>query len=177
MLTGINKKVELTANLAIIIVACVLTTVLIKSYLPPKDSTKTLSESESSERKNQFDNNPNVSSLGIDWKQSQQTLILAISSSCHYCTDSAAFYKKLAQRKGNTHLVAVLPQSVKEARNYLEKLGVSVDEIRSLSLDKIGVQGTPTIMLIDSSGTVKQYWIGRLSPEKEATVLESICKT
>lgn len=38
MLTGISKKIELAANLAIILIACLLATVLIKNYLLAKPS-------------------------------------------------------------------------------------------------------------------------------------------
>lgn len=117
-----------------------------------------------------------MSSLDIDWKQNKQTLILAISSSCHFCTESAPFYKKLAQNKGDTRLVALLPQPVEEGREYLERLGVSVDEVRQSSLDQIGVHGTPSLLLVDASGVVKNFWVGRLPPDQESTVLDALWK-
>ncbi len=119
---------------------------------------------------------PTVSSLNINWNQNRQTLILAISNNCHFCSESAPFYKKLAQNKGDTHLVAVLPQSVEEGRKYLERLGVSVDEVRQLSLDQIGVNGTPSLLLVDASGVVKNFWVGRLAPDQEATVMDALWK-
>ena len=97
MLTGISKKIELAANLAIIVVACLLAIVLVKNYFfakPPQQADK--SESQRIQSESQPVNSPSVSSLDIDWKQNKQTLILAISSSCHFCTESAPFYKKLA---------------------------------------------------------------------------------
>jgi thioredoxin-related protein len=71
-------------------------------------------------------------------------------------------------------LVAVLPQPTNEGRYYLEKLGVFVDEVKQLPLESIGVQGTPTLMLLDRSGTVTKSWIGRLPPEREQTVLSAL---
>jgi hypothetical protein len=112
-----------------------------------------------------------VSSLGIDWKQNGQTLILALSSNCHFCTNSAPFYTKLVQKKGSTRLVAVLPQPEGEGRKYLEKLGVSVDEVRQLSPDRIGVRGTPTLILVDASGGIRSSWVGLLPPNAEMEVL------
>ena len=84
------------------------------------------------------------------------------------------FYKKLAQVKGNTHFVALLPQPVEEGAKYLKRLGVFVDDVKQLPLDKIGVRGTPTLLLVDRSGVVKRFWTGKLQPEQESTVLDLI---
>jgi len=74
-------------------------------------------------------------------------------------------------------LVAVLPQPVADGQKYLSKLGVSVDEVRQLPLDKIGVQGTPTLILLDASGIVRNSWVGFLPPEAELDVLNTLLGT
>jgi thioredoxin-related protein len=175
MLTGLSKKIEVIANVAIIVVACLLAIVLVKNYFFTKASQQANeSESQRVQSESQPVNSATVSSLEIDWKQSRQTLILAISSSCHFCTESAPFYKTLARSKGDTRIIALLPQPVEDGRKYLEKLGVSVDEVRQTGLEKIGVHGTPTVMLIDASGAVKNSWVGFLSPEAELDVLRAV---
>lgn len=100
--------------------------------------------------------------------------MLAISTTCHFCTESAAFYKKLVQLRKATRLIAITPQSIENAKKYLESLGVAVDEVKQLPLERIGVQGTPTLLLPDSSGTVIQTWAGKLTPEKEHHVLSAL---
>ncbi len=145
--------------------------VLFKNYLLTKPTSKSQGVVQPVHLDSQPVNSPTVSSLDIDWKQNKQTLILAISSSCHFCTDSAPFYRKIAQSKGNTRLVAVLPQGLDAGRKYLERLGISVDEVRQSGLDKIGVRGTPTLLLIDNSGFVKESWLGKLSSGDEEKVL------
>jgi thioredoxin-related protein len=167
MLTGISKKIELAANVAIVIVACLLAIVLIKSYLLTNSEPR--SESELNEA--QTFKQPAVSSLNIDWRRNGQTLLLAVSSNCRFCTESAPFYRKLAERKHNARLVVISPQPVAEGREYLEQLGVYVDEIKQLPLDKLGVTGTPTLIVVDSSGAITRFWTGKLSPEQEAAVL------
>ncbi|HVS83962.1 MAG TPA: hypothetical protein VHE60_19685 [Pyrinomonadaceae bacterium] len=175
MLTSLSKKIELIANVAIIVVACLLATVLVKNYFFTKPSQQAnKSESQRVQSESQPVDSPTVSSLNIDWRQSKQTLLLAVSSTCHFCSESAPFYKKLAQNKGDTRLVAVLPQPVEEGRKYLATLGVSVDEVRQSSLDQIGVHGTPSLLLVDASGVVKNFWVGRLPPDQEATVLDAL---
>ena len=42
MLTGISKKIELAANVAIIVVACLLGTALVKSYFLTRSAEPTI---------------------------------------------------------------------------------------------------------------------------------------
>ena len=168
MLIDVSKKIELVANMAIIVVACLLGTVLVKNYLVTKRTEQT-SKSDS-----QPVNSPNVSALDIDWRQSKQTLLLAVSSTCHFCTESAPFYKQVAMGRGRTRLIAVLPQPVDEGRRYLEQLGVTVDEIRQAPLSSINVRGTPTLMLVNSDGVVIKTWIGMLAAEQQEEVLNKM---
>lgn len=170
MLMGVSKKVEFAANVAIIVVACLLAVVLAKNYLFVRSSGSVSAKPAASQGVNTL----NASSLDINWKQNGQTLVLALSNSCHFCTQSAPFYRKLAQTKGSASLVAVLPQSVEDGRKCLDRLGVAVDEVRQVPLDRIGVRGTPTLVLLDASGAVKNSWVGFLPPEAELDVLKAV---
>jgi hypothetical protein len=169
MLTNFSKKIELTTNVAIIVVSCLLATVLIKNYLLAKSTLNQTSQSAAEQPLSSL----SVSSLDINWKQERQTLMLVISSTCQFCTASAPFYKKLVDRK-DTRLLAVVPQSVQEGQNYLKRLQVQVDEVRQIDFSTIGVQGTPTLLLVDSAGVVKQSWVGQLSPAQESDVLKAV---
>lgn len=102
--------------------------------------------------------------------------MLAVSSTCHFCSESAPFYKTLASNKGDTRIVAVLPQSIEEGKKYLEKLGVMVDDVKQVALDEIGVSGTPSVLLVDNSGVVKNVWFGKLPADKEQVVLDALRK-
>jgi hypothetical protein len=177
MMTNLSRKIELIANVAIITVACLLGIVLIKNHLFTRAGVSEPNNSgqrDSKTARSQPGKGTQLSLLDVDWKQSKQTLVLAISSTCHFCTDSAPFYQALIKNKKDARVVAVLPQPVEEGRAYLEKLGVSVDEVRQLGLDSIGVSGTPTLLLVDSSGTLREFWIGKLPPKKETDVLNRL---
>jgi hypothetical protein len=170
MLINLQKKLEMAANVAIIAVSCLLAIALVKNYFltqPTLNKSPQLTA-------NQGLSNPSVSSLDIDWKQEKQTLILAISNSCHFCTASAPFYKRLVEDRKGTRIVAVFPQSTQEGQDYLKQLGVAVDEVRHLDFSAIGVQGTPTLLLVDSAGEIKNSWVGKLSTAQEIDVLNSV---
>lgn len=183
MPTNISKKIELVANIAIVVVALLFATVFIKNYVLTKHTVDTNSiatrnasaDQPAKESLIRPGSKLSMSSIS-DTKvaSSDRTLILALSNTCRFCTESAPFYKKVAQMRPGTRLVAVLPQPVSEGQRYLAKLGVSVDEVTQLNLDKIGVLGTPTIVLIDNDGIIKQSWVGKLSPDAERSVLNAL---
>ncbi len=162
------RRIEFIANVAIIVVATLLAIVLTQQYL----LRTTIKNDHGLLADQQSHIGTRLSLPDIDWNKNRQTLVLAISSNCHFCTESAAFYRQLSTNKRKTQVIAVLPQPVEEGRSYLERIGVSVDEIRQLPLDQIGVHGTPTLLLVDASGVVTKFWVGKLPPTQEAAVLD-----
>jgi hypothetical protein len=72
--------------------------------------------------------------------------------------------------------LAVLPQPVAEAQEYLASEGVHVDEIRQAELSSIGVRATPTWMIVDKAGMVTNIWEGKLPPSEEDEVLRTVDK-
>lgn len=118
-----------------------------------------------------------ISVPGITWSDSEETVVLALSNKCHFCTESAAFYQKLSREladRQNVRVVAVFPQEVGEGKKYLDGLNVPITQVAQATLDSLGVRGTPTLVIVDKSGTVKQSWVGRLTAERETEVLSRI---
>jgi thioredoxin-related protein len=58
----------------------------------------------------------------------------------------------------------------------LEGAGVHVDDVKQAQLSTIGVTGTPTLLLVDSTGKVANVWQGKLQPDQEAGVLAVLKK-
>lgn len=114
---------------------------------------------------------------GVDWPKSNSHLVLILQKGCRFCDESAQFYQRLAEESAghaDLQLLAVLPQPAGEAREYLESLGVSIKEVRQASLPSIGISGTPTILLVDNFGTIKEAWPGKLSSAREEEVVRRI---
>ncbi len=165
---NVAKKIETGANVAIIAVALLLGTVLVRQYLLPQPPRP---DPVGSAR---IQPGTKLSLPGVDWGRSERTLLMVLSTTCRYCTESAPFYQRLAREHGGARLVAVTPQQVGEAQGYLSRLGIGVDEIRQADLDAIGVRGTPTLIMLDGDGSVLESWIGKLPPEKESEVLNRL---
>jgi hypothetical protein len=110
------------------------------------------------------------------WQSGDKTIVLAISTTCHFCTDSADFYRKLVLecKRRHVHTIAVLPQSTDEAESYLKNEGVAVDEVRQAALSDLHINGTPTLLLVDGSRIVRSVWVGKLASEGEKQVLAKL---
>lgn len=166
---NLARKIEFIANVSIIIVAMLLVIVLTKQYLIRTTQGETpIVDSRQSRIGSK------TAALNINWSQNGQTLLLAISSTCRYCTESAVFYQRVVNGNTNTTIVAVMPQTADDARKYLDDQKIRVNEIRQASLESLGVTGTPTLILVDGNGIVTGWWVGKLSTSQETDVLHRL---
>lgn len=177
------RRIQVIANVAIIAVAVLAGAVLIKYYLVAKPTVASAPADAAAKfpyRGNrppadiQIQPGTNISLNGVDWAKNGKTLLLAISDKCHFCTESAPFYQRLASNHAKARLVAVLPQPVDEGKKYLDGMKVSVDDVRQAPLTVLGIRGTPTLILVDNSGATVRSWRGKLTPDKEGEVLASV---
>src|SRR5690349_12890900 len=99
MQLGGAKKVETVANISIIIVAVVATAVLVKNHLfkprlaPPVARPAAPGPSVPA-------TGSQLSISGVDWAASDRTLLVVVSTGCHFCSESAPFYQRLTQETG-----------------------------------------------------------------------------
>jgi hypothetical protein len=159
------RKIEIAANIAIVVVACVAVLVLVRNYRANSlRQPATISAGARFALKN------------ANWMASPKNMVLAVSTTCHFCTESAPFYRQLVEecRRDHVRTIAVLPQPVNEAEAYLKGEGVAVDEIRQSPLGDLEVPGTPTLLLVDDRGVVDNVWIGKLPSDKEKEVLKKV---
>jgi hypothetical protein len=117
-----------------------------------------------------------VSLAGADWSKSDRNLVLALSTTCHFCSESAPFYKELvhdAAERG-IQIIAVLPQAQSASRSYLDGLGIHVQNIFQSSLDSVEAKATPTLLIVDKAGTINKAWVGKLESQREKQVIASL---
>jgi hypothetical protein len=165
-----RKTVELAANIAIVTVAILLCATLLKNRYATT-TRQDFGGSPAGEVKPQ----EKINLPDVDWQKSDQTLLLVLSTTCHYCSESTAFYQQLVkERSGNTRIVAALPQDLDESQDYLKKHGLSVDDVKQVNLNSIGVSGTPTLILVNNDGAVKDVWVGKLPKPYQAEVLRRV---
>jgi peroxiredoxin len=112
---------------------------------------------------------------GVTWG-AQRSVVLALSTRCHYCSENASFYRRLAESAAarGIQLVAVFPETVAESRKYLDDLGVPISRVEQAHEVLQLVRGTPTLLLVDREGNVERSWRGKLQAAREAEVLAAL---
>lgn len=164
----LNHKLELIANVSIILLALVIGGVLIKKSVFPGDLRNTdQAELRAGDR---------IEAIDENWQGNRKMLILALQAGCRFCSESAPFYKRLLEtiEREQVAVIAVFPTEVDESTRYLERLGVTGIEVRRLPLNSLRVRGTPTLILADSNGKVTDIWVGKLSADQEANVMSKL---
>jgi hypothetical protein len=112
---------------------------------------------------------------GVDLAASPHTLILAVQSSCRFCSESMPFYGRLAaSRPASVRLVAVAPDEPAAARAYLASHAFAPDAIAHADLPSLHVGGTPTLILTGPSGVVERVWVGRQTPDGEKDIAATL---
>jgi thioredoxin-related protein len=114
---------------------------------------------------------------GLSFPRPRASVLLVISTNCHFCRDSLPFYRTLSDDlKGKADLLAVLPQPQTEASAFLSSAHVEVTQLATASLSQLGVTGTPTMLLLDPNGKVQEVWVGRLDESRQAQVRSLVAK-
>ena len=154
-------------NVAIVLVALVLSALLVKKFFfqPPQSSDYRLAA------------NAKLSINGVNWADSERTVLVALGKECKYCSDSADFYRRLATgitTQTNTRLIAVFSDRESEAEAYLKQLDVPIREVQYVSLSSLGIKSVPTLAILDPNGVVAKMWVGKLSPLEEKDLMSKL---
>src|SRR3989442_15850633 len=120
--TGIGRKIELAANIAIIFAVVLIAIKILKpDLLSPKEKAAHQEPSISAGAK--------LALPAADWSSHEKTVVMVLREGCRFCTASAPFYQKLAhaaEKSPGVHLMAVLPHEIPQGKKYLDTLGVPV---------------------------------------------------
>src|SRR2546428_10704742 len=109
-----RRFLEISANLAIVIVAVVIEGNFVWTRIRPKQNTSAPSVGNA------------VSLAGVNWKDNGRTLLMVLQKGCVYCEASAPFYRKLHdERKGQQlRMLAVIPGDEADSAHYLSERGI-----------------------------------------------------
>ena len=112
----------------------------------------------------------------FDWSQHRHTLVLALNTGCHFCEQSVPFYQRLADTQesggGELEIVAVFPNEAEMVRQFMTREDLRIRSVSAAPLEKLHVNATPTIILVDNKGRVDRSWIGLLSPSEELDLIK-----
>ena len=118
---------------------------------------------------------------GVSWGDHESALLLVMRKGCHFCEDSMPFYRRLAAlRDGHqtgAYMVAAFPDSAEDARGVIEQEKLDIPYVANVAGSRVNATGTPTLILVDRRGVVRQVWIGELQPDAEASVIKALKPT
>jgi thioredoxin-related protein len=168
-MSKLSHKAELAANILIIVAAALLIGVIVEKYFFSKPAIN-------QQARVQPVIGSHMNLLDENRANQSKTLILALQTGCHFCNESAPFYKRLieAVKDKNVKLIAVFPTSIEESKAHLNELGLTNLEVRRSPLENIQVSGTPTLILTNETGEIMDFWLGKLTPDKEAEVINKL---
>jgi len=119
-----------------------------------------------------------LSLSGVDWSRADRTLVMGLSTQCHFCSESTDFYQRLlkAATASKVPVVAVFPQPTAEAQEYWEAHALASNgvDLEQSPLDRISVSATPTLIVVDRKGLIAGAWVGKLAASGEAEVIKQI---
>lgn len=166
-----HRRLEVAANLATLVVCVLIVAVLAKRYFGDSHAERPRSFAAAEVVVGQ-----KVDLDGVDWKAVRgRTMVLVLRIGCRFCSESATFYKTLQEAaKDRASLIAVFGEPLPAAKRYVEELGLSLPIIADVDPTKLGVLGTPTLILADEKGGALRVWRGMLDPSREAEVLAEI---
>ena len=73
----------------------------------------------------------------------------------------------------HAHVLFVMPDDASIGGSLLRQADVQAQGIFGQGLDALKVPGTPTVLLLDSSGRVEREWVGELPPSGEKDVMSA----
>lgn len=119
--------------------------------------------------------NKRLSVPNVDWEQNKKSLVFFLKKDCVYCTSSAPFYRQLVEEaaKRNVKCLAILPNSIEEAREYVKSLELPIENVQSGLLSSYKIPGTPSVLFVDHQGIVRSVWVGA-APAQEKQMRDEL---
>ena len=159
------------ANLAVIVMCVVIAAVGAKQLLPTKASRPA--------KPNPYVVGEKTPFVEANFGESDKTVLLVVSSTCRFCTESLPFYRGLiaevhkSERSVRAVVASLDPPD--RAQAYVSENGlVGAGLIRMPADAWVRIQATPTVLVLDREGIVKGSWVGKLQPEQEKEVPASL---
>lgn len=166
----VNQKVELVANVLIVVVALLLIGIIVQRYFfsSPTAVNQPQRQEPTVGKKINLEN--------VDFSAQPKTVVIALQTTCGYCNESAPFYKRLLKESEgkNIKFVAVFPTPEAESRKHLETLGITGFEVKQAPITALEASGTPTLILTNDKGEITNFWVGKLPVDKESEVINQL---
>lgn len=162
-----KTKLEAIANVTVIVVALAIGVVVLRGKIVDPHAPRSIAVGD---RLGQVP--------GIDWSGHRRTLLLALNTGCHFCQDSAPFYQTLTQAQrpnaDDVEIVALFPNDAEAVRQLMKDERLALRSVSAVPVEKLGITGFPTLVLVGRDGRVERTWLGLLTPREELEILSAV---
>jgi hypothetical protein len=163
-----NKRLECVTNVAIIVSCLAVCTFLAKQTFSRPEIGQPIPDHKAGDLLAQ--------TVDVDFATQQKTLLIAVKSSCPFCTASMPFYQHLIDVRNKAQapvqIVVLAPESDRLSQAYIDEYGLKPDRLVPYKAGKgMRISGTPTLIEVDRGGKVGKVWKGQLSPDLEKEVV------
>jgi thioredoxin-related protein len=116
---------------------------------------------------------------GVDLAAASRTLVMVLREDCHYCQESLQFYQRLSQARAKRPVkdlrIIVASTDARDAlAEYLKSKQVDVDQVVTVAAGLLKVPGTPSLLLVDPTGKILNFWRGKLPAQQEEEALRTL---
>lgn len=113
---------------------------------------------------------------GLDLRKSDRTLLLVLHKYCKYCTEGMPFFRDIMTKrnKNSTQVVVVSRNSIQDLTAYLKENQLLADGQVSIGETDKKMQLTPTVLLVDRSGTISSVWTGLPNDRSKVEVIHAV---
>ena len=164
------RYIEVSSNIAVLVVAIALLGAIISTRWWPRPGN---AKYENGLQKGQV-----LALSSIDYRTTRKTLVAVLSTKCNYCNESLPFYRRLLEMQQTaqqaTRIVAVFPNPQTEVNRYKQQNQLNLESLPAVNYSTLGVTGTPTLVLVDSTGRIVDFWVGKLSEVEQQEVIEAV---
>lgn len=162
-----EKKFVILANAAIISLCVLIAGVVVWRFVLPHEPSRVGAKVPVGRQ---------VQIPNISWSSARSTVVLALSTNCHFCGENAPLFRSLISNvhQQGARVIAVFPPNQAETAKYLSGLGLAVDATVSLPLTQIGVSGTPAVLVVGRSGVVVDGWVGAVPSGEYENALKKL---
>jgi hypothetical protein len=169
---NVSSGLERTVHICVIAVCLVSLALLLERRFLPNGSAPSAASSEKALV------GEHIEIAGLDWRSSPMNAVLYMNTRCHFCQESTPFYREITDaqrsRRAGVSLSVLSAESPEVMREYLTKKQIVVDGVYKLSSPVPALTGTPTWLIIDAGGIVRQAFIGKLNGSKEKELLKIV---
>lgn len=117
--------------------------------------------------------------VGIAFSSAEVSVVAFVRNTCPYCTASLPFYDRIRQslRGSSGQFIVISPDPPDATRqylslNHLDPSQFLVSAVRSA--DYPFLVSTPTLLVVDRTGHLKNGWRGQLDEAKQQEVADSL---